>query len=212
MNRLPIQRAYHKILRTLSSNRPNFIPKAQTLDYAEILRKVDGKSYIFITGPQRTGTTFAAKIIAEDLEYDHIDEQEFGTYHLERLSKLIQSRSRCVIQAPALSHKAHLFHAFDDAAVIWMKRNSRDTLSSEESKNWRNQAHSRETRTYHDSFNISRNASADSYWMKNDIWDRHQSRLHRCNYNLDYESLRIHPKFIHPGNRHWSGLKATKND
>ena len=154
MNRLAIQRAYHKLLRTLSPNRPNFIPKAQTLNYPEILRQIGGKSYIFITGPQRTGTTFAAKIIANELGYDHIDEQEFDTYHWNKLKTLLSNRSKCVIQAPALAHQAHLFHTFESTAVIWMKRDSKAVFSSEQSKNWRSIAHGRETRAYHD-FSIS---------------------------------------------------------
>ena len=56
---------------------------------------------IVVTGPQRSGTKFAAEIIAEQLALRYVNESEFGVHRLDRFWELLDEK--VVIQAPALS-------------------------------------------------------------------------------------------------------------
>lgn len=82
---------------------------------------------VLITGPHRSGTTFAAKILARELSYPYFTEENIhgGSRHL--LKKLDESCGMYVLQAPGFSERAHDF-PFD--AVVFIRRNEADVLES----------------------------------------------------------------------------------
>jgi hypothetical protein len=62
---------------------------------------------ITVTGPQRSGTTISAKILAEELGYEFISEGCVAVDDLERFYAIFRTRDRFVLQAPGLCAYAH---------------------------------------------------------------------------------------------------------
>lgn len=93
-----------------------------------------GFTRIVVTGPQRSGTRIATKMIANDLGLRYIQEEEFGVHSFERMMLILLEGWVC-IHAPALSHKSHLLPS--NVAVVFMIRNEEDILASQSRINWR---------------------------------------------------------------------------
>ena len=63
---------------------------------------------IFVTGPNRSGTTICARMIAKDTGHDRVIEDEFNGANLKQLASFTQSNyGPLVIQAPFLSNVIH---------------------------------------------------------------------------------------------------------
>ena len=89
---------------------------------------------ILVSGPQRSGTRIAAKMIAADTGHRCVDENEFRVYSRKRLYAIMQ-QGRVVIQCPAMSHTLHEI-ATDDTLVVFMIRDLEDIVASERRINW----------------------------------------------------------------------------
>jgi len=94
------------------------------------------KSYrkVLVTGPQRSGTTFAAKSITKILGYRFVDEDEYKVHDENAFNDLLKSNEKMVLHAPAMSHLLPL--NFCDTFVIWMQRNIMDVIKSEDKIDW----------------------------------------------------------------------------
>lgn len=83
---------------------------------------------IFVTGPQRSGTTIAARILATDLNRTYVDEAEYTPNNLPR---------NAVIQAPfILKFVLELSFMFPKAHFVFMERNKADIVKSMERIEW----------------------------------------------------------------------------
>ena len=89
---------------------------------------------ILVSGPQRSGTRIATKMIAADTGHRCVDENEFRVYSRKRLYAIMRQES-VVIQCPAMSHILHDI-ATDDTLVVFMIRNLEDIVASERRINW----------------------------------------------------------------------------
>jgi hypothetical protein len=92
--------------------------------------------YILVTGPQRSGTRIAAKIIAHDVGHRYVDETEIHTDSLYTLVWLLSGDERVVVQCPALSRYVHFFGDRDDVLIVWMVRARWDIKASQERIGW----------------------------------------------------------------------------
>lgn len=90
--------------------------------------------YVVISGPQRSGTTYVAKELANELKYRHVDEMQHGISQINKMLAYI-GNVPSIIQAPALSHKLHTLEG-DDVLVVFILRNSEDICKSEDRINW----------------------------------------------------------------------------
>lgn len=91
---------------------------------------------IIVTGPQRSGTRFVAKVIAHDANLTYIDETEIHTDSLYALWSMLDTRDNVVIQCPALSIYVHLFGDRDDVGVVMVIRDPDAIQASQDETNW----------------------------------------------------------------------------
>lgn len=83
---------------------------------------------IVVTGPQRSGTTIASKIIAADLFRTAVDESEF-TFG--------EDYSNCVLQLPqALDHYIYLQHIYPGIQFLFVSRDPKDIIASMKRVEW----------------------------------------------------------------------------
>ena len=99
------------------------------MKYKDLLDKTKNYSRIIVTGPQRSGTTYCAYILAKDLGYTHYDEMSFGTGKYNEFKDLI-SKNNFVLQTTVFSYCLQDINT-PSTLIIWMDRNNRDILESE---------------------------------------------------------------------------------
>lgn len=146
---------------------------------------------VLVTGPQRSGTTIAAHILAGELGFQYVDEVAFNA-HDHRRAQALFSEGGVVLQGPGLCHVAHLYGC-RGGAVVMMRRDCEAIHRSEERIGWRSERDGFNVRIerekYEAMFGISGNNIA---LIKYYCWDTIQKP--RCfGYDLDYESMRRHP-------------------
>jgi hypothetical protein len=94
---------------------------------------------VIVTGPQRSGTTICAKMIAHDTGLLFFREESFGVFELDELLKVAQENPGAVIQAPALSHAVDRIPNIDqrdDIAIAFMIRSYEEVIASERRIGW----------------------------------------------------------------------------
>lgn len=88
---------------------------------------------ILVTGPQRSGTTICARMIAHDCGLEYIDEDQIGVDNLSLAHELFMARRDIVLQAPALARWCHKLKA---DLVVFMMRKVFDIVASQERIKW----------------------------------------------------------------------------
>lgn len=147
---------------------------------------------VLVTGPQRSGTAIATKILAQELGYREVPEEEFGIHNsLQALGILLQNN--VVLHAPGLCHQADMLGDMADAAVVLMRRPLDEIHASEERIGWRTAYGGANVVAEQNKYlNEFRETDDDVAALKYRIWDAQQK--HRCEaFDLDYSSLRGHP-------------------
>ena len=86
-----------------------------------------GFKRILVTGPHRSGTTIAMRMIAADLGYRPVDEEEFKWRFIRRISEVWQPGT--VLQAPNAFSWLPVLAGSDDAVVV-MRRPLADIAAS----------------------------------------------------------------------------------
>ena len=150
---------------------------------------------ILVTGPQRSGTTIAAKMIAHDtghhlhLEEDiHVDSLNF----LCRRLRISQGQSKpIVVQCPAMSMYANHFGVHDDRlAVVMMIRPLAEIAASIERIQWDwEEPEYIRLQTY--------GGPPSSAELKYGLWEAYQREcLADQAFEVGYKSLADHPLWI----------------
>jgi hypothetical protein len=85
---------------------------------------------ILVSGPQRSGTTICAQMIARDLGYRYFDEMEFDVDNMRKIFAVVDSLNRIVIQCPSLAASLWMF-SHPDILVVFMKRDVADIVASQ---------------------------------------------------------------------------------
>lgn len=160
-----------------------------TLD--ELLPLLKPYKAVLVTGPQRSGTAIATKIIAEELGYREVPEEEFWIHDSIRALGILL-KGNVVVHGPGVCHRSDLIGDMSNAAVVMMQRPLDEIHASEERIGWRtayNGANvTAEQQKYLDEFGET---DEDTAALKYRIWDRHQK--HKCHsFDLDYASLKGH--------------------
>jgi hypothetical protein len=159
-------------------------------------------SRIAVTGPQRSGTTIAAKMIAEDTGYRFMDEKEFGTFNSERWRRLLQDEYGIVVQCPHM-----LKDAVDDpptgVLIVLMRRPLDEIHASDERVQW--QAEYNGNTTELRKFGL---CEGDSARVKYDYWDNHDKDFPYL--ELPYERLAGHPLYVAQPLRQFFQMKQTR--
>jgi hypothetical protein len=166
----------------------------------ELLPKLARFTRIIVTGPQRSGTTIATKILANELGFEYLREEAFHVHRLELLCNIILSKDRFVVQAPTMSGCCHYLSG---VAIVFMRRDLDAIAASENRVGWNRREF--EKTKYFDS---SDRTSAE---VKYHAWDRFQKRLlrHRA-FDLQYESLKKYPLWVTQEQRKDFGLRQIE--
>ncbi|MGH9105582.1 MAG: hypothetical protein ACRDZX_07040 [Acidimicrobiales bacterium] len=147
---------------------------------------------IVVTGPQRSGTRIAARMIAADTGHGFIDETEFLIKD-SGLFREVLRRDRVVVQAPHM-----LKDVVDDPPpgifVVLMRRDLERIHASERRIRWAEDLGGNKTEL--GKFGLT---EGDPAALKYTYWDAHGKRVPYL--ELEYESLRAHPLFVPEGQR-----------
>lgn len=106
------------------------------MNYKDVREIARGFNKIIVTGAQRSGTTYAASVLAQDIGYQHVDECVYGSGNTPKFLEELE-KDKVVIQAPGQYHAAMKIED-KNVLVVVMRRNVEDILSSEERIGWRN--------------------------------------------------------------------------
>jgi GT2 family glycosyltransferase len=151
-----------------------------------------GYTSIVVTGPQRSGTRIHAKILAEELGYRYVDEEEFDYRNFSKC--LAKMTDKTVIQAPALASMAHMFP--EDALIVYMRRPIDDIVASQNRIKWSPQSEAAERKMC-----PIEDQDQPVAALKYQYWDEVQAP--QCEYyiNLPYGAFKEHPLWASPEKR-----------
>lgn len=156
---------------------------------------------ILVTGPQRSGTTICAKMIAQDTGYKFIDESEFSVDNTDLFRQKLK-KDGIVLQCPAMSFCIQEFSA-DDTLIIFMKRDTQSILESQKRVMWNGAA---EEQKYRSRYHIKKPNICDA---KYEIWDRIQKDQIKHWKEIVYNSLSEHELWVPKAGRAQFGVKQT---
>lgn len=158
-------------------------------------------SKILVTGPQRAGTRICAQAIAYDTSYEYIDEEDLQMDSLYSLFAVNMMKEKFVAQCPTFCRYIHFFSA-DDTAIILMKRNIQDIISSQKRINWG-----------YEKLELARydQTEGDIAEIKYKYWRETQKNKITNAFEIDYESLSVHPLWINEQERRSFRPNQTRN-
>jgi len=134
---------------------------------------------ILVTGPQRSGTRIAAKMIASDLGYRFVDERDVMICKLRNALDVLET-GRVVLQAPGLCHLTHLLWDTNllraPLSVVVMLRAVDEIRASCERINWNPRQEIDHYRARPEFAPYLTPAAHVASW-KYDVWRRYQGPL-----------------------------------
>lgn len=144
---------------------------------------------VVVTGCQRSGTTIATVMMAQDLKFEPVLEEQFGVHNRAAWQTLIASQSRIVVQCPAMSAYVSDLAHMDDVAVVWMHRAKADIERSMFRVGWVHHGEQvRELKKYGYS-------QGDLVAIKSRVWNADKQKLPNA-FDLHYNDLKTHPLWI----------------
>lgn len=163
--------------------------------YTEAQKTIQRFSKILVSGPQRSGTTIAAKIISKDFDLQYIDETAVRTYDEDRALRIITGMHDFVLQCPGLCAWLHALGE-PDVLIVFMMRDIMDTIASEKRINWLwdKQEYKQYRRAFGNVPGYQEYRPISSH--KRIIWHDRQRGIVENFVELDYESLADHPLWM----------------
>jgi hypothetical protein len=172
------------------------------MNYNELLEQCKDYDTIIVSGPQRSGTTYGAFVIAKDLKYMRVDENAFGVHRYDGFSEKIKPKS--VIQAPALTHKLHHIDS-PSTLIIFMMRDDKEIQESEDRIEWHPSGFIGERRKYYKEFLDYKDVIdlfERSSPMKKWIWKNYQKDKMQVDYvEFNYNELKNSSHWVDSKNR-----------
>lgn len=165
---------------------------------AEILRF--GAAAVLVTGPQRSGTTLAAHVLALELGYRYVDEQDIGIDN-QKLARRELEVPQTILQAPGLCHCAETF----GVPVVVVRRNLAEIAASEARIGWQN------VRSYElGKYGLTSGQIAAVKYLS---WEQRQKATCVLPLYLDYEKLAHHPLWVPAERRrHFTPRQFTEGE
>ena len=148
---------------------------------------------IVVSGPQRSGTTIASRMIANDTGFSHIDERYFDIWNKDEWYRLILDSSNSVIHCPAMSINLDMLFDVPNTLVVFMLRDIDDIVASQKRIGWSD----RSTRK---SYNVNRADTRPISVIKYAHWITTMHRLPNV-IELEYESLKKHHLWVDKSKR-----------
>lgn len=157
-------------------------------------------SRIVVTGPQRSGTTIAAKMVAADTGHTYIDEDDFGITDVTRFDAVLAGH-RIVVQAPHMLRRV-ADHPPAGTLIVLMRRPVADIHASERRISWGDGSRRAELRALGAS-------EGDPATLKYAYWDRHAGNVPNL-LELSYADLAGHPLYVPSEQRVAFGPRQTE--
>lgn len=150
---------------------------------------------ILVTGPHRSGTTFAATAIQHDLRETHgLVKEELcwlPDFKLDRFWPwFTEIRASVVVQAPWAADICHTVPAF----IVFMVRNAEDIQASQRRMKLKDGSKVGWTKIEQSEFDKYHHYDVPIAEVKYHSWQT--QKKHCLNMELEYESLRSHPLWI----------------
>lgn len=166
-----------------------------------ILNKLSEFDVVYVTGPQRSGTTFVSNYLSKKLGYKLIDEADYEINSFVKMQALINEAGKCVVQCPAQSHNILKF-GDTNSIVVYMIRDVFDIIKSEIRINWNKQgARDREYAKYSKHFPTYTLSEIPISVIKYKVWEEVQ-KPHINNYiELKYSDLNTIDGWLNPIDR-----------
>lgn len=170
--------------------------EAEIITLSSCVKKIkcSKKQKVVVSGPQRSGTHVAARILSDLLGFQYKEEKSFGINDYQRFLKEFQDLSKICVQAPGLTHKLHSLPK--EWFVVYMCRSFEDIFKSQKRIDWN--AEGVEKAKYKKQFNLQqlllKHPIAKVKWLLFCLeqYPKIESRAAA----LDYESLSQHPKWV----------------
>lgn len=137
---------------------------------------------IIVTGPHRAGTRIASKIIAHELEYDYVSEEDIDIDDIQLFYKSLEFEN-VVVQAPGVSSFCHVI---PNVLVVYMLRDIDEIIESQQRINWQFEQYEL-SKYFIDEGIIS--------MVKYESWE-YQKRFCKNFFELEYNDLKDHEFFI----------------
>jgi hypothetical protein len=138
---------------------------------------------ILVTGPQRSGTRICSKMIAYDTGHEFIDEASISMDGMYRLNLFLEAARPLVIQCPVLCRYVHMFKG-NKIAIVLMRRAVEDIIKSQERIGWQ-----------WEWLELARYDRTDGSIaeIKYQFWAQYQKERIQHAFEIEYESLAVHP-------------------
>lgn len=154
--------------------------------------------HIFVTGPQRSGTTITSAMIAKDTGHGLVLEEVYYSFDTRRLADICNTQENIVIQSPAiLLHLPNLVR--DDSLVVFMVRDINDILASQERIGWQWEKWELEN------LGLDEN-QGPSALRKREWWDEWKNAFPNI-LEVEYESLSAHSMWVEKERRREFGAR-----
>jgi len=168
------------------------------MNYTDILKEVQNYKKIIVTGPQRSGTTFAAYALAKDLQLKFFKETTFGNENIIKFRHIIYTENEFVIQCPGMVHHLPELISYKDLKIIVLDRNINDIIKSQIKIGWEwEYAEKIKFLPFKDKINLNRPIADIKYEFIKQCEEEHENEV----LHLDYESMKNHSLWIKPENR-----------
>ena len=166
---------------------------------------------ILVSGPQRSGTTICARMIAADLGYRCFDEMEFGVDNIRKVLAIVDALDRIVIQCPSLAASLWMF-SHPDVLVIFMKRDIGEIVASQNRPIYDSSPDRRWT-TAHQPVELMKygRTSGVIAQVKYEGWEAQKPYI-RNPLEIEYASLAAHPMWVDRDRRANFGPKQIASD
>lgn len=150
-----------------------------------------GFDVILVSGPQRSGTTICARMIAQDTGHSLVDESEYQWHDEAHWRQIVQDGEGIVVHCPAMCHLVHEFGDDERVVVVLMRRDVRAIIASQERISWTEREEPRELAKYGADY-------GPIALVKYEHWDQVQrDRIpEEQRFEVEYEDLEAHPLWI----------------
>jgi len=142
---------------------------------------------ILVTGPQRSGTTICARMIAHDAGYRYVDENEVSIHSFDRVIECVNESENVVVHCPGVMRFVHHVGDREDVAVVVMHRPINDIQKSQERIQWGGEF--MERAKYGNKPGIISE-------IKYEFFEDYQRNLIKNIFDICYESLKTHPFWV----------------
>lgn len=158
-----------------------------------------GYKFILVSGPHRAGTTIAAAMIANDLDYEFVEDAHT---QLEVLPQAFRRIEPTVFHCPTHCHKVHEYVTVPGLAAVMVIRDIKAIIASQERIPWgfeNKQLHAyRDKATPKPAFIVQPPVAEVKYRY----WREIQKPLFgEHGYEIEYESLKAHTMWVAPEQR-----------